>query len=235
MTPSYIYTQSIVYINVCKVIHTPTIAKRVVLVILNQLELSNKITEMKAALISLGVIFLGGLFIGSIFMGSYNGLVVQNQNVDTAWAQVESQYQRRFDLIPNLVGAVKGTMAQEQAVFGAIANARAHYANAGTTNDKVQATNQYESAISRLLVVMENYPQLKSIDTVNRLMDELSGTENRVQVSRDRYNESVRIFDTQIKSFPTNVLAGMFGFTARDYFQSDEAASKAPVVDLKLN
>lgn len=185
------------------------------------------------ALIPLGVIGVVVLIVGLWFMGVYNGLVVKDQNVDTTWAQVQSQYQRRFDLVPNLVASVKGAMNQEQEVFKAIADARTRYAGAPAgSNEQVQATGQYESALARLLVVMENYPQLKSIDTVNRLMDELAGTENRVQISRDRYNESVRVYNTTIKGFPTNMLAGMYGFNERAYFESDEGASAAPAVNL---
>lgn len=173
------------------------------------------------------------LIIGGWVMGSYNGLVTKSEAVDASWSQVETQYQRRFDLIPNLVSATKGYLNQEQKVFGAIAEARTRYASAPAgTNERVQATAQYESALARLLVVMENYPQLKSDATVRGLTDELAGTENRVLVSRDRYNEQVRDYNVMIKRFPRNVLAGIFGFDAREFFQSDESASVAPKVEL---
>lgn len=191
---------------------------------------------MKSSLITLAI--LGGIvfFVGSWLIGSYNALVSQDQMVETSWSQVETQYQRRFDLVPNLVAATKGTMAQEQAVFGAIAEARTRYAGAPAGSDeKVEATRQYESALARLLIVMENYPQLRSIDTVNSLMAELSGTENRVQVARDRYNEQVRVWNTMIVRFPRNVIAGMFGFEKREFFASNEGAENAPTVDLNLN
>lgn len=116
------------------------------------------------------------------FLGIYNGLLQSSLRVDQSWASVETQYQRRFDLVPNLVGATRGALAQEQEVFGAIAEARTRYAGAqqsGNVNEQVQAANQYESALARLMVIVENYPQLRSLDTVNRLMDELAGTENR--------------------------------------------------------
>jgi LemA protein len=188
---------------------------------------------MKYLLIPLGAILVLGFIVVSWFLGVYNGLVTQNTTVDTAWASVQTQYQRRFDLIPNLVNATKGAMKQEQAVFGAIADARTRYAGAPSgSNAQVQAAGQYESAIARLLVVMENYPQLKSIDTVKGLTDELAGTENRVLISRDRYNEQVRIFNTQIKRFPTNMLAGMFGFNAREFFAAEQCSEKAPMVNL---
>ena len=189
-----------------------------------------------------GVVFAGifGAFaIIAIFglmwlWGSYNSLVVSSTQVDTSWASVQTEYQRRFDLVPNLVAATKGTLAQEQAVFGAIANARTQYAGAKTQTQQVQATQGYESAIGRLLVVMENYPVLQSNSTVQGLMAELSGTENRVQVSRDRYNQSVQTYNIGIKTFPRNMIAGTFGFDPRLPFAADTGASAAPSVDLTI-
>lgn len=190
---------------------------------------------MKPILIVPAVIGGLALILGLWLMGSYNSLVTQDQVVETSWSQVETQYQRRFDLVPNLVNATKGAMAQEREVFGAIAEARTRYASAPAgTNERVAATNQYESALARLLVVMENYPQLRSIDTVNSLMAELSGTENRVQVARDRYNEQVRVWNTMLVRFPRNLIAGMFGFEKRDFYASTEGAENAPAVDLEL-
>ncbi len=188
---------------------------------------------MKAILIAFGALALITLMFGGWVMGTYNGLVAQNQTVENAWSQVETQYQRRFDLVPNLVNATKGAMKQEQEVFGRIADARTRYASAPAgSNERVQATAQYESALARLLVVMENYPQLKSIESIRALTDELAGTENRVLISRDRYNEQVRDWNTSIKRFPRNVLAGMFGFKEREFFKADEGANKAPEVNL---
>ena len=180
------------------------------------------------------VLIFGGLIIGSWIWGSYNTLIVSSTQVDTAWASVQTQYQRRFDLIPNLVGATKGTMAQEQAVFGAIAQARTQYAGAKTPVEQAGAATQYESALGRLLVVMENYPVLQSNTTVLSLMAELAGTENRVQVGRDRYNQSVMSYNITIKQFPKNLIAGMFGYQARAQFAADEAAATAPVVNLDI-
>lgn len=175
------------------------------------------------------------LILGMWFWGSYNGLITKSTEVDTSWATVETQYQRRFDLVPNLVNATKGAMAQEQAVFTAIAEARTRYAGAPSgSNEQVQATGQYEGALARLLVVMENYPQLKSIESVQRLTDELAGTENRVAVARDRYNGVVGDYNIFIKRFPKNMIAGMFGFEAREFFKSDEGAKSAPTVDLTI-
>ncbi len=194
---------------------------------------------MNKVFITLGVIVgafaVLALLIGASIWGMYNGMVTQNESVTASWSKVESQYQRRFDLIPGLVNATKGVLRQEQAVFGAIAEARTHYAGTqpGST-DRVQATNQMESALARLMVIVENYPQLKSDQTVRGLMDELAGTENRITVARDRYNEEVLAFNVQIKVFPRSFLAGMFGFKERPFFKSEETANKAVPVNLEL-
>jgi LemA protein len=164
-------------------------------------------------------------------MTTYNSLVTKAQAVDTQWAQVETQYQRRLDLIPNLVGAVQGAMKQEKEVFTALADARTRYAGAGSTADKVAAANQVESAFARLLVVMENYPQLKSIDTVSGLMAENAGTENRISVERGRYNEVVGVYQIATKRFPGGLIASIFGFGPREMFQAAEGAENAPKVD----
>ena len=190
---------------------------------------------MKTSLVVFGAIGAIVLMGGMWMMGSYNSMVAGDQVVATSWSQVETQYQRRFDLIPNLVNATKGTMKQEQAVFGAIAEARTRYSGAPAgSNERVQATAQYESALARLLIVMENYPQLKSIDSVRALTDELTGTENRVAVERGRYNEQVRVWNTSIIKFPRSLLANLFGFEKREFFKADEAADTAPVVDLTV-
>ncbi len=170
--------------------------------------------------------------VGAIFGGYYNSFVSKQQAVDSQWAQVENQYQRRYDLIPNLVAAVKGALKQEQKVFGDIAEARKGYAGARTTEEKVAAANQMESALSRLLVIVENYPQLKSNENVRDLMVELEGTENRISVERRRYNEEVRAYNTAIRKFPGVVFAGIYGFEKRSYFESEASAKKAPKVDL---
>lgn len=165
-------------------------------------------------------------------VNTYNNLITKTQNVDGQWAQVETQYQRRFDLIPNLVSSVKGLFEQEQDVFGAIADARTKYAGAKSVNEKAQAATEVESALGRLLVIVENYPQLQSNIAVLGLMDELSGTENRVSVERKRFNDLVRDYNTTIKRFPTNIIAGMFNFEARAFFEAVETAEQAPQVDL---
>ncbi len=165
------------------------------------------------------------------FWSSYNGLISTNESVDTQWAQVETQYQRRFDLIPNLVESVKGIMAQEQAVFGALAEARSRYAGATNNNDKARAAGELEGALSRLLVVMEAYPQLKSSENVLSLQNELAGTENRVSVERKRYNDAVRNYNLNVKRFPKNLIASLFGFGEKTYFESVEGSENAPKVD----
>lgn len=179
------------------------------------------------------LIIAGLLALVAIFVGArYNSLVKQNEGVDAQWAQVQSQYQRRFDLIPNLVNSVKGVMNQEQTVFDNIAKARTQYAGAQTTDEKAAAASQVESAFGRLLVIMENYPQLRSVETVQSLMAELSGTENRIAVERQRYNEMVRDYNVAVKTFPGSIFAGMFGFDARTMFEASTAAQTAPEVQL---
>ena len=179
--------------------------------------------------IILGVIILIAI-LGLWIMGSYNSLVTLNESVDSQWAQVESQYQRRFDLIPNLVEATKGVMKQEQAIFTAIADARTKYGGAKTVDEKVVATGALDSALSRLLVITENYPQLKSSENVQTLMSQIEGTENRIAVERKRFNDKVQDFNLQIKRFPGSLIAGIFGFTDRAYFQSVSGSESAPKV-----
>lgn len=164
----------------------------------------------------------------------YNGLVRDNETVTTAWAQVETQYQRRFDLIPNLTESVKSVLKQEQKVFGDLAEARTKYAGAISPEAKVAAANGVESVLSRLLVIMENYPQLKSNETVQTLMAQLEGAENRISVERGRYNESVKVFNIKVKTFPTNMIASWFGFSPRTMFEAVTGAETAPKVDLKV-
>lgn len=179
------------------------------------------------------VIVLGLVVIFAIVIGAkYNGLVRQNESVDAQWAQVESQYQRRFDLIPNLVSSVQGIMKQEQKVFGDIADARTRYSGAQTTDEKAVAASQVESALGRLLVVMENYPQLKSSENVQGLMAELSGTENRISVERMRFNEMVRDYNVSVKTFPGSLIASIFGFLPRTMFEAQSGAENAPQVNL---
>ncbi len=162
---------------------------------------------------------------------SYNTFVSQEEAIKGQWAQVENQLQRRNDLIPNLVETTKGIAEQEKDVFTAIADARARLAGARTPEDTMAAANQQSSALARLLVVTENYPQLRSNETFNRLMDELSGTENRIAVERMRYNERVQEYNTARRKFPSNITAGIFSFKEHALFTAPPEAQKVPKVD----
>ncbi|MDO8793807.1 MAG: LemA family protein [Vicinamibacterales bacterium] len=162
---------------------------------------------------------------------SYNTFVTQEEAIKTQWAQVENQLQRRNDLIPNLVETTKGIAEQEKSVFTAIAEARARLGGAKTPEETMAAANQQSSALSRLLVVMENYPQLKSNETFNRLMDELAGTENRIAVERMRYNERVQEYNTMRRQFPSNVTAGIFSFKEHALFSAPPDAQQVPKVN----
>jgi LemA protein len=163
---------------------------------------------------------------------SYNRFVSQEEAIKTQWAQVENQLQRRNDLIPNLVEATKGFAQQERDVFQSIADSRAKLAGATTPEQRIAAANEQSSALARLLVIVENYPVLKSDATFARLMDELAGTENRIAVERMRYNEAVQAYNTSRRSFPANITAGIFGFKG-DYplFTAPPEAKVAPKVD----
>ncbi len=172
-------------------------------------------------------------FLGMWLIGQYNQLVNLDENVSQAQAQVETQLQRRFDLIPNLVNTVEGVMDQEEDIFLAIAEARKGYSGAQSgTPEKLEAAGQVESSLGRLLVIMENYPTLQSNTTALALMDELAGTENRISTERGRYNEQVTAFNKKVRTFPTSVIAGMMNFDKKDLFESAEGAEVAPVVDL---
>lgn len=189
---------------------------------------------MKKHWIALGVAALVVVILISWLIGTYNSFVSQRQNADTAWAQIETQYQRRFDLIPNLTASAKGYLTQEKDILDNIAQARTKYAGSpsGSTT-QVQAAGQLDGFFSRLMVIMENYPNLKSDQTVRDLMTELEGTENRINVARQRYNESVQSYNVAIRSFPSNMLANMYGFQAKELYQADKGASVAPTVNLE--
>lgn len=179
--------------------------------------------------IALAVLVMVALWV----VGSYNSFVALNQKVDTQWAQVENQLERRFALVPNLVNSVKGATAQEQEVFTKIAEARTRYSGAQSVDQKVAAANEYQSALARLLVITENYPQLKSIDSFNNLMAELSGTENRIAVERGRFNEAVGEFNVAVKRIPGALVASLFGFDTRELFEASSAAQNAPEVNFE--
>ena len=162
---------------------------------------------------------------------SYNTFVSKEESIKTQWAQVENQLQRRNDLIPNLVETTKGIAQQEKDVFGQIAESRAKLAGATTPEQTIDAANQQSAALARLLVIVENYPQLRSSETFNRLMDELSGTENRIAVERMRYNERVQDYNTTRRQFPSNVTASIFGFKEYPLFNAPTAAEQVPRVN----
>ena len=162
---------------------------------------------------------------------SYNKFVSQEEGIKAQWAQVENQLQRRNDLIPNLVETTKGIAQQEKDVFGQIADSRAKLAGARTPEETIQAANQQSTALARLLVVVENYPQLRSSESFNRLMDELSGTENRIAVERMRYNERVQEYNTARRQFPGNITASLFGFKEYPLFNAPPAAEQVPKVN----
>lgn len=162
---------------------------------------------------------------------SYNRFVSQEEGIKTQWAQVENQLQRRNDLIPNLVETVKGYAQQERDVFGQIADSRAKLAGARTPEDQIKAANEQSAALARLLVISENYPQLRSNESFNRLMDELSGTENRIAVERMRYNERVQEYNTSRRRFPSNITAGIFGFKEYPLFNAPPEAERVPRVN----
>ena len=186
---------------------------------------------MRAFLILLAVIAVLGILVIGPFIGVYNGIVTKQETITAKWAQVENQLQRRNDLIPNLVNSVKGYAAHEKTVFEEITKARSQWARAGTVDEKVKAAGAVDAALSRLLLVVENYPTLKADQTFLRLMDELSGSENRIAVERMRYNEAVRDYNVTVRRFPGNVIAGMFGYKpATAYFKAEEKAKTVPEV-----
>ena len=183
---------------------------------------------MKSFLIALGVV---AVVAAISFIGVYNGIVSKNERITAKWAQVENQLQRRNDLIPNLVNSVQGYAAHEKTVFEDVTKARSQWASANTLDGKVKAAAGMDSALARLIAVAENYPQLKADGTFLKLMDELSGTENRIAVERMRYNEAVMDFNVTVRRFPGNIIAGMFGYKPADqYFKAEEKAKSVPEV-----
>ena len=187
---------------------------------------------MKTGVIILIVIVLLLFFCGSAFVSRRNEMVVKREAVKSAWSQVDVVLQRRNDLIPNLVETVKGIAGQEQKVFGDIAAARAAMMGAKSPAEKIAANGQVESALGRLFVIVENYPQLRSNENFMRLQDELAGTENRIAVERKRYNDTLQDYNTYIGLFPNNIVASMSGFTRDEaYFKTEEGARQAPKVN----
>ncbi len=190
-----------------------------------------------------GVLVLIVVILGACTATTYNSLVTKDTNVDTRWSQVQNQYQRRFDLIPNLVESVKGIFEQEREVFGLIAEARTRYAAASSraaespdnpppdvVTEYSGATIQLESALARLLVIVENYPELRSQQNVTGLMDELSGTENRVATERGRFIDATQEYNLAVKRFPSSIIAGLFGYEQRANFTAADEAATPPAV-----
>ena len=187
---------------------------------------------MKTGLIVLAVVVVIVLIVGGLFIGPRNQMAIKREAVNSAFAQVDVVLQRRADLIPNLVATVKGFAQHEEAVFSEIANARANYLNAKTPADKIAANGQLDASLAKVLVLTENYPQLKSNENFLRLQDELAGTENRIAVERRRYNEVVQDYNTFIATFPNSLIASIAGFTRNDaYFKTEPGARTAPKID----
>lgn len=183
-------------------------------------------------LIVLGVVVILGLWL----MGVYNGLVSAQGNVDNAWAQVEVQYQRRADLIPQLVATVEGAADFESSTLQAVTEARTNWLNVSqdsdaSINDQIAASNQFDSALSRLLVTVESYPTLTATEGFITLQSQLEGTENRVSVARKDFNDAATTYNIKVRRFPTNIIAGMFGFEKYDLFEASEGSENAPEVD----
>ena len=180
--------------------------------------------------ILIGLLVLAVIIVIS-FIGVYNGIVSKHETITAKWAQVENQLQRRNDLIPNLVNTVKGYAAYEKNTLEDITNARSQWAKAGSVDEKVKAAGAIDKALGRLIMVTENYPNLKADQAFLKLMDELSGTENRISVERMRYNEAVRDYNVTVRMFPGNIVAGMFGYkVATEYFKVEEKARTVPEV-----
>jgi LemA protein len=184
------------------------------------------------ALVVIIVLLVCGLVFFGQYVGVKNTLVTKNEAVKAAWSQVDIVLQRRADLIPNLVETVKGYAQQEQTVFGDIAKARSALLSAGTPQEKIAANGQLDGAIGRLLLIVENYPQLKSNENFLRLQDELAGTENRIAVERKRYNDTLQDYNTYVQQFPNSIFAGWAGFKANEaYFAASEGAKQVPKVN----
>lgn len=182
---------------------------------------------------TIAIIVVGVILVAIIagLVSSYNGVVSLSEEVDNKFATIDTMLQRRADLIPNLVNTVKGYTNQEQAVIDSVTDARAKLAGANSVEEKANADQELNTALSNLLVVVENYPDLKSSQNFINLSDELAGTENRIATARKDYNDAVREYNTKIKRFPTNVVSGMFGYGEKEYFQASEGSEEVPTVD----
>lgn len=179
---------------------------------------------------SVAAIMVIAVLTGMLAVSKYNSFISLGQGIDSKWADVETQYQRRADLIPNLVETTKGYVAYESKLLTDVTAARTQWQNAKTNDEKIDAATGLDSVISRLLVVYENYPNLKGIEQFNRLQDELAGTENRVAVARQRYNDAVRQYNTATKTFPSSLIARTYGFSERKYFEAEKGSEAVPKV-----
>lgn len=186
---------------------------------------------MKNALKILIVLVVLLAVIALPLLTSYNSLVAAEETVNSAWSQVENQLQRRTDLIPNLVNTVRGYVSHEETVFTEVTKAREKLIAAGTVAEKAEADQELSSAVSRLLAIAENYPELKADANFRQLADELAGTENRIATARMDYNNAVQAYNTKIRKFPTVIVAKIFGFEPKEYFKAEENANKVPTVD----
>lgn len=175
------------------------------------------------------VVILVAIIAGLV--SNYNGVVSLSEEVDNKFATIDTMLQRRADLIPNLVNTVKGYTNQEQAVIDSVTDARAKLAGANSVGEKANADQELSTALSNLLVVVENYPDLKSSQNFINLSDELAGTENRIATARKDYNDAVKEYNIKIKRFPTNIVSGMFGYGEKEYFQASEGSEEVPTVD----
>jgi LemA protein len=185
----------------------------------------------KTLLVIIGVSAAFVLIVVLWYIGTYNSLISTDQSVNEKWSQVENQYQRRADLIPNLVETVKGYAAHESKVFTEVTEARSRWASAKTPDEKIKAAGEMDSALSRLMVVVESYPQLKASENFVALQAQLEGTENRVTVARMDYNTVVREYNVKIKTIPTSIVAGIYGYNDKPFFEAEKGAEKAPKVN----
>ena len=193
--------------------------------------MNNNKSVLTGVLGFVGVLIIVGLmFVGWVFSG-YNSLVSTNEEVTSKWSQVENNMQRRSDLIPNLVNTVKGYTKHEEKVFSEIADARSKLMGAKSVEDKAKADGELSNALSRLMVITENYPNLKANTQYTQLMDELAGTENRIAVSRRDYNEAVKKYNLKVKSLPVSLVAGSMGFSEKAYFEADEKSKEVPKIE----
>ena len=190
---------------------------------------------MKKGYMGIGIIIAVIVVLGIMLMSSYNGFVNSEENVNQSYAQIETQLERRLALIPNLVNTVKGYASHEKEVLTQISDARARLAGSNTPEEEATANTELTGALSRLLVVVENYPNLKADQQFTQLMDELSGTENRIAVARKDYNDEVALYNKKVKRFPGAVVASITGFDEKEYFNADPSAKETPKVDFGGN